>query len=85
MRKLISFFLLFVLVLFSGCGDVVDEKSCSIDTDCACGRHVVSGDCFFGNSAFVDVSEQCPDYCTGIAAQFAIQCVDKKCEQVRIR
>lgn len=84
--RAISFFLLFVLILFSGCSNTaVDEKSCSVDSDCACGRHVVSGDCFFGNSAFVDVSQQCPDYCTGIAAQFAVQCVDKKCEQVRIR
>jgi hypothetical protein len=80
------FFLLFVLVLFSGCGKiVVDEKSCKVDSDCSCGVHVKTNDCFFGNKDFVNSSKQCPDFCTGIAAMFETRCVEKVCTQVRVR
>lgn len=61
------------------------EKSCTIDSDCACGTHKDTGECFYGNKAFVNVEEQCPDFCTGIAAMFEIKCVDNECEQVRIK
>jgi hypothetical protein len=80
------FFLLFVLVLFSGCQPViVDEKSCKIDSDCSCGVHIKTGDCFFGNKEFVNSSRQCPDFCTGIAAMFEIKCVENVCKQVRVK
>ena len=58
------FFLLFVLVLFSGCASKVlvdgepvsvsDEVLCVKDSDCACGVHIETGDCFYGNKDFVD-------------------------------
>lgn len=89
------FFLFVVIVLFSGCASKVlvdgepikisDESLCVKDSDCACGVHVDSGDCFVGNNDFVDVSRQCPDFCTGIAGMFETRCVEKICKQVRIK
>ena len=57
------------------------EKYCSSDADCACGRHVTTSDCFYGNKQYVNVSQQCPDYCTGIAANLEISCVNNTCIQ----
>ena len=89
------FFLLFIIILFSGCASKVlvdgepvsvsDEVLCVKDSDCACGVHIDTGECFYGNKDFVDVSRQCPDFCTGIAAMFETRCVEKVCTQVRIR
>jgi hypothetical protein len=76
-------FVLIALLLVSGCA--VNEKSCTADSDCACGTHIKTGECFYGNAKFVNVSKQCPDFCTGIAAMFETKCVDKECRQVRIR
>jgi hypothetical protein len=59
------------------------EIYCETDTDCACGVHTVTKDCFYGNVAFVDTTKQCPDFCTGIAAMFEIKCVNNECRQVR--
>jgi len=82
--------LVFSLSLLAGCKQTpitpppVNEKSCVSDSDCACGKHKSSGECFFGNKAFVNVEDQCPDFCTGIAAHLEIKCIDKECKQVRI-
>lgn len=72
----------------SGSGVVVDqgaaasdEKYCVADSDCACGVHVSSGDCFFGNKDFVDSTKQCPDFCTGIGGNLEIKCVNSECVQ----
>lgn len=62
-----------------------NEKYCASDRDCACGVHIRTGECFYGNRNFVDTSRQCPDFCNGIAANLAIRCVDNKCVQVNIR
>ncbi|MDD5111259.1 MAG: cupredoxin family copper-binding protein [Candidatus Altiarchaeota archaeon] len=59
------------------------EKYCSSDSDCACGVHRTTGECFYGNKDYVDAMKQCPDFCTGIAAQFAIICVNNLCTQVK--
>ncbi len=58
------------------------EKFCSADYDCACGIHIKTGACFYGNKNFVDTTEQCPDFCTGIANIFEIKCIDEECKQI---
>ena len=58
------------------------EKSCEVDSDCACGRHAQSGECFFGNKDFVDVGQQCPDFCTGIDGKMKIYCEEYSCRQI---
>jgi len=82
--------LMLSLIVLSGCKQTpitpppVSEKSCVTDSDCACGTHKSSGECFYGNKAFVNVEKQCPDFCTGIAVMFETKCVNKECKQVRI-
>ena len=77
-----------MMILLAGCQKAtpapVSETACSTDSDCACGTHITTGDCFAGNKAFVNVEKQCPDYCTGIAAMFETRCVDNNCKIVRI-
>ncbi len=58
------------------------EKFCSADSDCACGIHIKTGACFYGNKNFVDATKQCPDFCTGIASNFEIKCIDGECKQI---
>lgn len=60
------------------------EKSCNSDSDCACGVHIKTGACFYGNKNFVDTSKQCPDFCTGIGGNLEIKCVEGECKQVNI-
>jgi len=59
------------------------ETACENDSDCACGVHVQTGDCFAGNKAFVDTTRQCPDFCTGIAGNFVAKCVQGTCKNVQ--
>ncbi|MEM4389602.1 MAG: eight-cysteine-cluster domain-containing protein [Candidatus Micrarchaeia archaeon] len=61
----------------------LSERACATDADCACGVHVVTRECFFGNKQFVDVSQQCPDYCTGIAGNLETRCVSGECRIVQ--
>ena len=58
------------------------EISCSTASDCACGKHIETGDCFVGNEKFVNVEEQCPDFCTGIDGKRTTECVDGECKTV---
>ena len=58
------------------------EKSCEATMDCACGTHIGNGECFYGNAKFVNVSKQCPDFCTGIAGNLEIKCLNSTCTQV---
>ena len=58
-------------------------RECSSDSDCACGRHKESGECFYGNKEFVAAGE-CPDFCSGIAGNLAIRCVNNTCKQVAL-
>ena len=60
---------------------VKSENSCSIDSDCACGVSLATGDCAYGNAAFINASKQCPDFCSGIAANLEIKCLNKVCVQ----
>lgn len=63
--------------------EATDELACSTDGDCACGVSVKDGSCFFGNTAFVDTSRQCPDFCTGIAGNLRVVCMDNACVHKR--
>lgn len=64
---------------------VSDEYKCNSDSDCACGVWRSNGECAVGNKEFIDVTRQCPDYCTGIAANFVTKCVSNKCTLVNTR
>jgi len=57
---------------------------CNEESDCACGRNKNTGECFFGNKESVNTNEQCPDYCSGIAGNLEIKCIQKECTQVSI-
>jgi len=77
--------LVFLVVIFAGCNinlPVKNEKSCNSVDDCACGVYVTTSDCFFGNKAFVNTEKQCPDFCTGIAGNLELRCVNNECKQV---
>lgn len=80
MKKL--FFVLFLIVFISGCIEYDKEIFCSQDQDCSCGTHIETGECFYGNKNYVNTSQQCPDFCTGISGDLDIKCVNEKCVQV---
>jgi len=61
----------------------VSEKSCQKDLDCACGKHKSTGQCFVGNAKYVEVSDQCPDFCSGIDGKLKTKCVGGECKQTR--
>jgi hypothetical protein len=68
-------------------GRVAHASWCQVDEDCVCGGiDKNTGDCFVGNLAyqkeFVDMSQQCPDFCTGIAGNFVTKCVNNVCQNV---
>lgn len=64
--------------------DIPAEKNCGQDTDCACGVHIATRGCFYGNKNYVDASQQCPDFCSGITGNLVIKCVQGICKQVSI-
>lgn len=68
--------------LFRGECSAEAPNYCERDSDCACGRHITTGNCFYGQKEFVNTSEQCPDFCTGIAANFEIKCTQNQCTHV---
>jgi len=61
---------------------VPSEKYCAQDADCACGVSKATGDCFYGNKLYVDTTRQCPDFCTGIAGNLILKCVDNECRHL---
>lgn len=60
------------------------ERYCVADSDCACGVHKETGDCFVGNKKYVKAGVSCqwPDFCTGISGEMKVRCVDNQCELV---
>ncbi|MEM7825116.1 MAG: hypothetical protein QXO27_04045 [Candidatus Aenigmatarchaeota archaeon] len=58
------------------------EKYCEQDTDCDCGRHKTTGECFYGNKNYVNTTKQCPDFCTGIAGNLKIICKNNECVKI---
>src|SRR5574341_767547 len=60
---------------------------CNVDADCTCGGIDKKTDnCFVGNKLYasknVDMSKDCPDFCTGIAAHLETKCVNNECKNV---
>ena len=58
---------------------VKNSKYCETDADCACGTDIDTGACAVGNKKYIDAKKQCPDFCSGIAGNLNIRCVDNKC------
>lgn len=61
---------------------------CESDNDCICDGYDTKADkCFVGNrqyyGLFVDKERDCPDFCTGIAGDRGVKCVDSKCAIVK--
>ncbi|MFC1753248.1 eight-cysteine-cluster domain-containing protein [Thermoproteota archaeon] len=93
--KKIMLVLLFSCAVFAlGCKDApipipedidIDKDLCEYDSDCICGGHDADGSCFMGNKEYydlyVDKSEDCPDFCTGIAGNMMLRCVANRCIQ----
>jgi hypothetical protein len=67
---------------YEGVCKEISESYCRTDEDCACGRHIKTNECFYGNKKYVDPSKQCPDFCAGIAGNLVIKCVDNRCKQL---
>ncbi|MBS3074963.1 hypothetical protein J4429_00730 [Candidatus Pacearchaeota archaeon] len=59
--------------------NVTDYNYCERDTDCACGTNIQTGECFIGNKKYVNETKQCPDYCSGFAANLINRCENNKC------
>lgn len=78
--------LLLAAIIVAGCTQQQQkgESYCSTDSDCACGTHITTGECFYGNKDYVDVEKQCPDFCTGIAGNLATKCVNSTCIHGRV-
>jgi hypothetical protein len=62
--------------------EILSDKYCDTDDDCACGINKTTRSCFYGNKDYVDTMQQCPDFCTGIGGNFEIKCINKECKQV---
>lgn len=95
MNRIIVVFILGLLI-FAGCVDQIkeqfedidvspiDEKYCNEDDDCGCGIHKTREECFYGNKKYVDLTKNCPDFCSGIAGNLELRCIDFECKQVQI-
>jgi hypothetical protein len=60
---------------------------CNADADCTCGGIDKKTDnCFVGNKLYasknVDMSRDCPDFCTGIAGHLETKCVNNECKNI---
>ena len=91
MKQKYSYILVAVVLLgiiLIGCicilagNQVPAERYCAQDADCACGVSKATGDCFYGNKLYVDTTRQCPDFCTGIAGNLILKCVDNECRHI---
>lgn len=60
------------------------QQSCNINLDCACGVNIETKSCFLGNKKYVDTTKQCPDFCSGIAGNLTIKCINNFCKQVSV-
>jgi eight-cysteine-cluster-containing protein len=64
------------------CEDQTYSRACKEDGDCTCGINVITKECDYGIAECIDVLQQCPDFCTGIAGNLKIVCKDNQCVQV---
>lgn len=87
-------YLIFCLVFLGACTTGVqdtgnpfldDPAFCNVDADCTCGG-TFDGQCFVGNmlfsSVYVDTSQDCPDFCSGVDGNLETKCVDNTCQLV---
>ena len=63
-------------------------RECSSDQDCVCGGvYRDTGECFVGNLRYqmecVDLSQDCPDFCSGIYGDLGPRCVEGTCMIIR--
>jgi hypothetical protein len=64
--------------------EINSEKSCLNDTDCSCGRHKDTKQCFYGNIKYIDPSSNpCPDFCDGFDGKSTSKCISGECKQTR--
>lgn len=54
---------------------------CTEDSDCACGAHINTGECFIGLKELVNIDsvKQCPDFCSGIEGNLVVRCENNRC------
>ncbi|MEM4240037.1 MAG: hypothetical protein QXM31_04580 [Candidatus Woesearchaeota archaeon] len=62
---------------------------CDVDEDCVCdGFDTRKDQCFVGNrqyyDLFVDKERDCPDFCTGIAGDKGVRCIENACMIVKL-
>jgi len=82
--------LVLIVATIMGCDDDCDgsrdpELECEKTSDCACGHHFETGECFIGNHEHVvDTDDPCPDFCSGFSGDQEIKCVDCQCVQQAI-
>ena len=86
-RSIAVIFILMVIIIYAYSTienetKAVDEKFCKDDADCACGMHIETGDCFYGNKMYVDIVGQCPDFCSGIDGKLKLRCINNMCKQI---
>jgi len=58
---------------------LVNKLYCEKDEDCACGVDKETGQCAIGNKKYIDITRQCPDFCTGIGGYLKIVCKNNTC------
>ena len=77
----IAVIVILLIILIYG-QPIPSENYCDSDTDCACGVHVNTRDCFVGNKRYVDTEKQCPDFCSGIGGNRVIKCISNECNSI---
>ncbi|MEK6974458.1 MAG: hypothetical protein AABW41_04455 [Nanoarchaeota archaeon] len=65
----------------------INMDYCKTDNDCICGgKDSMYGTCFVGNidfyNKYVNKTESCPDFCTGIAGNLQTKCINNVCSIV---
>lgn len=65
----------------------ITRAYCSSDSDCICGGKDMYGSCFVGNVEFynkyVNQSQSCPDFCTGVGGNLQTKCINNVCSIVK--
>jgi hypothetical protein len=56
-------------------------SSCITEADCACGKSTTTNQCAFGNRQYIDTTQQCPDFCSGITGRLKLVCKNNICVQ----
>lgn len=58
-----------------------EQYFCQQDSDCKCGVHKYTQECFLGNNYFVNPNESlaCLDFCSGNSGDLVIRCVENIC------